>query len=148
MGNAMNKDKGEETVDGGQLVPHGMYKGPQDWDYRGVRKLIIERKLAPFYKGLADYDESWDEVTSTTHNLPKNGEAKKSTTFSEESQSQGSQPLKRSATTSNLGGSTKGKEVSTKSLEAQLYKGAVECPICFLVSKNSSVTKKIDSQMD
>ncbi|CAG8578812.1 4895_t:CDS:2 [Diversispora eburnea] len=123
MGNSMNKDKSEEAVDGGQLVPHGMYKGSQDWDYRGVRKLIIERKLAPFYKGLADHDESWDEVTLTTHNLPKNG---KGSTIIEECQ-----PIKR-ATTSNTVGSTKGKEVSTKSLETQLYKGAVECPICFL----------------
>lgn len=101
MGNSIGKDKGEETVDGGQLMPHGVYKGPQDWDYRSVRKLIIERKLAPFYKGLSDYDESWNEVT-TASNLPKNG-------------------------------TTKGKEVPpSKSVEAQLYKGAIECPICFL----------------
>ncbi len=83
MGNSIGKDKGEETVDGGQLTPHGVYKGTQDWDYRSVRKLIIERKLAPFYKGLSDYDESWNEVTLTTHNLPKNGKGKKKTiTFS------------------------------------------------------------------
>ncbi|KAF0524581.1 cellular response to glucose starvation-related protein [Gigaspora margarita] len=104
MGNTIGKEKGEETVDGGQLVPNGVYKVPQDWDYRSVRKFIIERKLAPFYKGLSDYDESWDEVTLTTHNLPKAGE-----------------------------GTTKGKEASpVKTLESQLYKGAVECPICFL----------------
>ena len=81
MGNSIGKDKGEETVDGGQLMPHGVYKGPQDWDYRNARKLIIERKLAPFYKGLSDYDESWNEVTSTTHNLPKNGEIKNTASF-------------------------------------------------------------------
>jgi hypothetical protein len=78
MGNSIGKDKGEETVDGGQLMPHGVYKGPQDWDFRSVRKLIIERKLAPFYKGLSDYDESWNEVASTTHTThnQKNGEVK------------------------------------------------------------------------
>ncbi|CAG8717642.1 2815_t:CDS:2 [Acaulospora morrowiae] len=132
MGNSMNKEKGEETVDGGQLVPHGIYKGPQDWDVRCVRRLIIERKLAPFYKGLADYDESWDEVTLTTHNLPKNGEVKKSGAFNGELHTQGNQVLRRSATLNTVG-TAKGKEVSTtKSLEAQLYKGAAECPICFL----------------
>ncbi|CAG8465823.1 15971_t:CDS:2 [Acaulospora colombiana] len=98
MGNSMNKDKAEETVDGGQLVPHGVYKLPQDWDVKSVRKFIIERKLAPFYKGLADYDESWDEVTLTTHNLPKSVEAKKSSAFNGECHAQGSQVLRRSAT--------------------------------------------------
>ncbi|CAG8481880.1 18335_t:CDS:2 [Gigaspora rosea] len=132
MGNTIGKEKGEETVDGGQLVPNGVYKVPQDWDYRSVRKFIIERKLAPFYKGLSDYDESWDEVTLTTHNLPKAGEGKKSTTFSGECQSQGSREIKR-ASTLNVTGTTKGKEASpVKTLESQLYKGAVECPICFL----------------
>ncbi|CAG8460422.1 9536_t:CDS:2, partial [Cetraspora pellucida] len=132
MGNTIGKDKGEETVDGGQLVPNGVYKVPQDWDYRSVRKFIIERKLAPFYKGLSDYDESWDEVTLTTHNLPKAGEGKKNATFSGECQSQGSREIKR-ASTLNVAGATKGKETSpVKTLESQLYKGAVECPICFL----------------
>ncbi|CAG8606461.1 7699_t:CDS:1, partial [Scutellospora calospora] len=84
MGNTIGRDKGEETVDGGQLVPNGVYKGPQDWDYRSVRKFIIERKLAPFYKGLSDYDESWDEVTLTTHNLPKAIEGEKTATLSVE----------------------------------------------------------------
>ncbi|CAG8822534.1 22503_t:CDS:2, partial [Racocetra persica] len=131
MGNTIGKDKGEETVDGGQLVPNGVYKVPQDWDYRSVRKFIIERKLAPFYKGLSDYDESWDEVTLTTHNLPKAGEGKKNATFSGECQSQGSREIKRASL--NATGTTKGKETSpVKPLESQLYKGAVECPICFL----------------
>ncbi|CAG8488400.1 11063_t:CDS:2, partial [Scutellospora calospora] len=36
-------------------------------------------------------------------------------------------------TTLNVSGTTKGKEASpVKTLESQLYKGAVECPICFL----------------
>jgi hypothetical protein len=39
------------------------------------------------------------------------------------------------SSTSNTIGTTKGKEVPpSKSVEAQLYKGAIECPICFLVS--------------
>ncbi|CAG8637705.1 12907_t:CDS:2 [Dentiscutata heterogama] len=139
MGNTIGKEKGEETVDGGQLVPNGVYKVPQDWDYRSVRKFIIERKLAPFYKGLSDYDESWDEVTLTTHNHPKASEGKKCATFSGECQSQGSREIKR-ASTLNVTGTTKGKEASTvKTLESQLYKGAVECPICFLRPESGSL---------
>ncbi|CAG8643579.1 1438_t:CDS:2, partial [Racocetra fulgida] len=134
----IGKDKGEETVDGGQLVPNGVYKVPQDWDYRSVRKFIIERKLAPFYKGLSDYDESWDEVTLTTHNLPKAGEGKKNATFSGECQSQGSREIKRASL--NATGTTKGKETSpVKPLESQLYKesgtlgannSSAVCPYC------------------
>ncbi|CAJ0843609.1 5780_t:CDS:2 [Entrophospora sp. SA101] len=126
MGNSNGKDKSEEIVDGGQLVPHGLYKGPQDWDTKSVRKFIIERKLAPFYKGLSDYDDNWDDVTLTTHNLPKNGEIKKTIT------ALGAKELKRTGTL-NSTGTNKGKEInSMKTLETQLYKGAVECPICFL----------------
>ncbi|CAG8619116.1 282_t:CDS:2 [Ambispora leptoticha] len=150
MGNTIGKDKNEDTVDGGNLVPHGIYKGPQDWDYRAVRKLIIERKLSPFYKGLSDYDDNWDEVTLTTHNLPKNGEAtKKAGTFnsndsnlSSSSSSSNNKEQKRTLSPSNTAvasntsgtvGQPKGKEMlPAKSLEALLYKGAVECPICFL----------------
>ncbi|CAG8562058.1 5502_t:CDS:2 [Ambispora gerdemannii] len=150
MGNTIGKDKNEDTVDGGNLVPHGIYKGPQDWDYRAVRKLIIERKLSPFYTGLPDYDDNWDEVTLTTHNLPKNGDAtKKSGTFSSSSDSNlssssssNNKDLKRTpspanavtaSNTSGTVGQSKGKDMlPAKSLDALLYKGAVECPICFL----------------
>nr|CAG8576847.1 2537_t:CDS:2 [Entrophospora candida] len=133
MGNSNGKDKSEEIVDGGQLVPHGLYKGPQDWDTKSVRKFIIERKLAPFYKGLSDYDDNWDDVTLTTHNLPKNGEIKKTIT------ALGAKELKRTGTL-NSTGTNKGKEInSMKTLETQLYKGAVECPICFLRPENGTL---------
>ncbi|KAK9470768.1 uncharacterized protein V1510DRAFT_422096 [Dipodascopsis tothii] len=48
-----------EMVDGGYLVTQGVYTGPQDYKARIVRQLQIERKLAPFFKGLNDYEESW-----------------------------------------------------------------------------------------
>ncbi|VVT49907.1 uncharacterized protein SAPINGB_P002503 [Magnusiomyces paraingens] len=50
-----------ETVDGGYLQPQGVYTGPQDFKYKVVRQLIIDRKIAPFYKGLNDYKQSWSD---------------------------------------------------------------------------------------
>lgn len=50
-----------EMVDGGYLQPQGVYTGPQDFKYKVVRELIIDRKLAPFYKGLSDYSENWSD---------------------------------------------------------------------------------------
>lgn len=63
---AMNLiNKYEETVDGGFLAPYGCYNFDKlDYDSDIVRNLIIERKLAPFYIPLEDFDETWsdDEV--------------------------------------------------------------------------------------
>jgi hypothetical protein len=47
------------TFDGGSLSPHGIYPGAPDYNPTHVLKLIRERRLAPFYKGLDDYDEDW-----------------------------------------------------------------------------------------
>lgn len=50
-----------ESVDGGYLQPQGVYPGPHDFNYKIVRQLLIDRKLAPFYKGLAEYKTSWSD---------------------------------------------------------------------------------------
>jgi hypothetical protein len=50
-----------EMVDGGYLVPQGVYKGPQDYKLKVVRQLMIERRLAPFFKGLPDYEDFWTD---------------------------------------------------------------------------------------
>ncbi|KAL8720739.1 MAG: hypothetical protein Q9225_002439 [Loekoesia sp. 1 TL-2023] len=51
----------EEHVDGGYLVTQGVYTGIEDFDKRIVRQLMIERRLAPFWRGLNDYSDSWTE---------------------------------------------------------------------------------------
>ncbi|KAJ5088173.1 hypothetical protein N7456_011789 [Penicillium angulare] len=51
----------EEHVDGGYLVTQGVYVGTEDFDKGQVRQLMIERRLAPFWKGLDDVSESWAE---------------------------------------------------------------------------------------
>ena len=52
----------EEGVDGGYLVTLGTYTGPEDFSKAIVRQLQIERRLAPFWKGLNDHSESWTEA--------------------------------------------------------------------------------------
>ncbi|PWW73617.1 hypothetical protein C7212DRAFT_299931 [Tuber magnatum] len=52
----------EESVDGGFLVTQGVYTGVEDFRDKIVRQLMIERRLAPFFKGLSDHDSNWTDV--------------------------------------------------------------------------------------
>ncbi|KAI4664626.1 SNF1-interacting protein [Alternaria viburni] len=51
----------EEGVDGGYLVTLGVYTGPEDFSKPTVRQLQIERRLAPFWRGLDDHEDTWTE---------------------------------------------------------------------------------------
>ncbi|KAK5073567.1 SNF1-interacting protein [Lithohypha guttulata] len=51
----------EEHVDGGYLVTQGVYVGQEDFHKPLVRQLMIERRLAPFWRGLNDFSDSWAE---------------------------------------------------------------------------------------
>ncbi|SPQ26670.1 46c4c83f-75db-4900-8385-97dd65142c55 [Thermothielavioides terrestris] len=51
----------EEHVDGGYLVTMGIYTSPEDFNKQIVRQLQIERKLAPFWRGLNDFSDQWTE---------------------------------------------------------------------------------------
>ncbi|KAE8350765.1 protein sip5 [Aspergillus coremiiformis] len=51
----------EEHVDGGYLVTQGVYTGTEDFNKAVVRQLMIERRLAPLWRGLNDFSESWTE---------------------------------------------------------------------------------------
>ncbi|KAL1638012.1 SNF1-interacting protein [Diplodia intermedia] len=52
----------EEGVDGGYLVTLGTYTGPEDFSKATVRQLMIERRVAPFWKGLNDHEDTWTEA--------------------------------------------------------------------------------------
>lgn len=138
----------DQTVDHGALLPHGIYHGaPQDYDYRVVRKLISERRLAPFYKGLSDEpifeDTAEDESTalsptltdplpmtlSVGHKKPDSLGKSRERTFSNNSSMYSSMASETLKLKQKL-------ETERKKLfvEKKLYKDAVECPICFLVS--------------
>ncbi|KAH6692205.1 C2H2 zinc finger protein [Plectosphaerella plurivora] len=51
----------EEHVDGGYLVTLGTYTGPEDFNKQIVRQLQIDRKIAPFWRGLNDKEDNWTE---------------------------------------------------------------------------------------
>ncbi|KAM3476135.1 hypothetical protein MY5147_003359 [Beauveria neobassiana] len=62
----------EEHVDGGYLVTLGTYVGTEDFNKPVVRQLQIERRLAPFWRGLNDWSESWAEhqLVAAARGLP------------------------------------------------------------------------------
>ncbi|KAI9719795.1 MAG: hypothetical protein M1812_003283 [Candelaria pacifica] len=51
----------DESVEGGYLVTQGVYIGTEDYNKAIVRQLMIERRVAPFWKGLNDHSDSWTE---------------------------------------------------------------------------------------
>ncbi|KAI9793219.1 MAG: SNF1-interacting protein [Peltula sp. TS41687] len=67
----------EEGVDGGYLVTQGVYTGPEDFNKAVVRQLMIERRLAPFFKGLNDYSNAWrdDQLVAAVRGQPIPAEA-------------------------------------------------------------------------
>ena len=78
MGNSSSSARShhDDTVDFGSLVPQGVYTGQQDWNQAVVAQLIVQRKLAPFYRPLEEYDESWDDeqILASRKELPENPE--------------------------------------------------------------------------
>jgi hypothetical protein len=131
MGNsASSSGRGhhEETVDCGHLTPQGIYTGPRDYNQQIVTQLICERKLAPFYRPLEEYDDTWDDdqILAARKELPESD--------SNHPESSAITRTDSNNTTTHKHGKKPGviKE-TTRSAEAGLYRGAVECPICFLV---------------
>lgn len=65
--------KYDESVDGGFLAPYGSY-GFDKLDYNAdvVKSLIIQRRLAPFYTPLQDFDSTWsrEELLKIVEGLP------------------------------------------------------------------------------
>ncbi|KAI0204429.1 hypothetical protein F4808DRAFT_474944 [Astrocystis sublimbata] len=51
----------QEHVDGGYLVTLGIYSAAEDYSKPIVRQLQIERKIAPFWRGLDDFKDTWTE---------------------------------------------------------------------------------------
>ncbi|AOA64729.1 hypothetical protein PP7435_CHR4-0574 [Komagataella phaffii CBS 7435] len=50
-----------ENVDGGFLAPYGTYRSNLDYDTNIVRNLIIDRRIAPFYTPLQDFEDDWSD---------------------------------------------------------------------------------------
>ncbi|KAF8491946.1 hypothetical protein JB92DRAFT_1256198 [Gautieria morchelliformis] len=128
MGNSVSGSKDrqiDETVDFGFLSPQGVYTGPQDWNQQVVGHLIVDRKLAPFYRPLEEYDDSWDDdrilaARKGNPNAPPPPPPDLSASASSTSKFHHHKNANKT-----------GKE-TFRPTEASVYRGAVECPICFL----------------
>lgn len=123
----------DETVDLGFLTPQGEFTGTPDWNQQIVAQLICERRLAPFYRPLEDYDESWEDerILASRKKRPEPDEGSSdgaSMRSHETGSSHHSKPGHAHSRRPNP------KEGTARYSEALVYKGAVECPICFLVS--------------
>ena len=185
-----SQTKHVRTFDGGGLSPNGIYPGQPDYNPTHVITLIRERRLAPFYKGLDDYEEEWTDYqlswmvregklpatpdppspasVATSSIRPPSNSSTPSLILPPSVDEQGmlrpaSPRLRGMSVVENglqtpdsmglspiLGGSGKDKRggrpraqtigsssiVTTrgKPLEAVVYRVAIECPVCFLVS--------------
>ncbi|KAJ9109737.1 hypothetical protein QFC19_001967 [Naganishia cerealis] len=113
-------------IDGGHLHPQGQYaqRNP-DYNHAVVKGLIIEKKLAPFYRGLEDYEPEWDEedVIKSLRSL-RAGQGQPDVN--------GLPPLVKVA--------------DRERKEARAYKGASECPICFLIKRAEATVTHIESE--
>ncbi|THH05079.1 hypothetical protein EW145_g5061 [Phellinidium pouzarii] len=132
MGNSASSSRAhhDDSVDYGFLVPQGVYTGPRDWNQQIVSQLIVERRLAPFYRPLEDYDESWDDeqiLASRKELLDQDVAPSESTSAAGGT---GASPARSNSINSvRRPGSLK---EPSRIPEAMVYRDAVECPICFL----------------
>ena len=97
----------EARVDNGHLLPlSNIYPtSAQDWLHDVVQKLIIDRKLAPFYRGLEDWNDDKETTDSALDNVGDD---------------------QSKSWRKNL------YRINDRKAEAAMYKKATECPICFL----------------
>jgi hypothetical protein len=126
----------DTVVDFGYLTPQGIYASTRDWKEDVVTQLIIDRKIAPFYRPLEDYDVSWDDdqILAARKDPPAPAEQ------------DGTAP--RSDAPPPPAKSTHHKRQSVskelpRSAEAAIYRDAIECPICFLVRHLPRLTVRI-----
>lgn len=135
MGNSASSSRShhDDSVDYGFLVPQGVYTGPRDWDQRIVTQLIIERRLAPFYRPLEDYDPSWDdEQILAARKVISDPDAAAADAGARTDTAAAQLPSSRPGSINSPRRTGSLKEPN-RIPEAMIYRDAVECPICFLV---------------
>ncbi|KAG1832241.1 hypothetical protein EV424DRAFT_1469843 [Suillus variegatus] len=117
----------DDTVDYGYLAPQGVYTGPKDWNHGIVTQLIVDRRLAPFYRPLEDYNENWDDeqIMSARRVIPDTDSTNSDTPPTRVDSRDSTKPTHQSKRPGAL-------KESCRYPEAAIYRGAVECPICFL----------------
>lgn len=125
-GSSSGRPHHDDTVDYGFLSPHGVYTGPRDWNHSIVTQLIVDRKLAPFYRPLEDYNADWDDdqILTARKDLPDSDSTVPDPLTTRPDPRDTAKPAPPSKRASSL---------PSRCPEAALYRGAIECPICFLV---------------
>jgi len=195
--NSTTTSQHNRTFDGGSLSPHGIYPGQPDYNPTHVLKYIRERRLAPFYKGLDDYEDDWTDyqlsyfvkegklpptedpppplsppsVQNVSGNRPPNSSTPslvlpssvdesgnfrpgspriRGMSFVETGHQGLGTPDSHTSSMNSQGGLAVPKDMKTrpraqttgssnliptkgKPLEVVIYRGAIECPVCFLV---------------
>ena len=125
----------EDTVDFGYLTPQGVYAGSRDWKEDIVTQLIIDRKIAPFYRPLEDYDVSWDDdqILAARKDPPAPVDQDGTGPRSDAPPHTKSTHHKRQSISKEL----------PRNAEAAIYRDGAECPICFLVRPLPCSTARI-----
>ena len=118
----------EDTVDFGYLTPQGVYTGSKDWKEDVVTQLMIDRKIAPFYRPLEDYESSWDDdqILAARKEPPAPVDR-------EGAGARGDAPPPPAKSNHHKRPSISKVPELPRSAEAAIYRDATECPICFLV---------------
>lgn len=131
FGSTRNENKPPERVDFGTVFPNGLYTStPQDFDARMLRQLILSKKLSPFYKGKVSIGQNVsDDHFFAGLGLP-DALDQVATTTAGTTQQKDRRP--RNACSQ---GDVPAEKESIDQLQ-KLYRDAVECPICFLVSRD------------
>lgn len=135
MGNSASSSRShhDDSVDYGFLTPQGLYTGPRDWNQQIVSQLIIDRRLAPFYRPLEEYEDSWDDeqILAARKVFPEQDAASAEAGTRQDA---GGAPLPPSRPSSINSPRRPGSLKDPSRIpEAMVYRDAVECPICFLV---------------
>lgn len=119
---------------GGHLSPQNPHalSHPQAHDYckEVVCELILDNQLAPFYRGLDDFEEGWgeDDVKRELKEVrEKDYDDDVDNSFTRRLKDERDPAIK-------LKWGTPEEKAERARREARAYLGAVECPICFLVS--------------
>ncbi|KAL4067673.1 hypothetical protein J3A83DRAFT_4097589 [Scleroderma citrinum] len=125
-GSSSGRPHSDDTVDYGHLTPQGVYTGPRDWNHAIVTQLIIDRKLAPFYRPLEEYNDDWDDaqIWAARRDPPDSDTTHSDPSVCPDSRD-GAKPLNSAKRSPNP-------KDPSRFPEAALYRDAVECPICFL----------------
>lgn len=117
----------EALIDGGHSLPLGLYQVQHDFAQPIVRQLINDRKLAPFYQGLEDYEEDWD-VHEIVDNL-RDAKAGVLTKAAQLKAGEEAQAIGADAPPTTPVRPRTGPVTDKERKEATWYPGAAECPL-------------------